>query len=356
VNGRRGGLVGAAVGLAGVGAYAGLAAERLVVGRTRLRPDPEAREPFFALPVDRSATVRTEDGVDLHVEQLGPDEAPLTVVLVHGYTHQSALWHYQRRSLVADNPGRVVLYDQRGHGRSSRGAPERSTIDQLGHDLGAVLDAMAPTGEIVLAGHSMGGMTIMALADSRPELFAPGGRVVGVALISTSTGKLAELTLGLPTAITPVTRRVMPWLTRTARRRPEFFERGRRVGTDLAFLLTRHGGFGDGDVSPALVAFTEQMVAATPVEVLAEFYDSFVDHDKLDAIEVLRDVEVLILVGSRDLLTPVSHSKAMAEFLPDAELVVVEGAGHMVLLEQPSLVTLRLRTLIARAGRVAART
>ncbi len=348
------GLLGAAVGVVATGAALGLAAERYAVGRTRLRPDPAADEPFFHLPADRTRTVRTEDGVALHVEEVGPADARLTVVLVHGYTQEMAVWHYQRKALAADQVGRVVLYDHRSHGRSGRGRPETATIDQLGRDLHVVLQEVVPEGPVVLVGHSMGGMTIMALADAHPELF--GTRVVGVALIGTSTGKLADLTFGLPSAVLPVTRRVLPWVTRGMRRRPQPFERTRRVGTDLAFLVTRFGGFGDRDVSPSLVQLVEQMAANTPVDVIAEFYDTFTTHDKLTAIEVLRDVETLLLVGSRDLLTPVSHSQAMAEVLPAAHLVVVEGAGHMVALERPELVTLQLRALIGRAVRAAART
>jgi pimeloyl-ACP methyl ester carboxylesterase len=88
----------------------------------------------------------TEDGVPLHVEEVGPADAEPTVVLVHGYTQEMAVWHYQRKALAADNPGRLVFYDQRAHGRSGRGPAERSTIDQLGRDLHAVLAATAPTG------------------------------------------------------------------------------------------------------------------------------------------------------------------------------------------------------------------
>lgn len=346
---RSAGLLGGLAGVVAVGAGIGLAAERYAIGRTRMRPDPDAREPFFALSADRTRRVTTQDGVPLHVEEVGPARAPLTVVFVHGYTQEMAVWHYQRQALAVDNPGRLVFYDQRAHGRSGRGAPEHSTIDQLGSDLLTVVDAVAPQGPVVLVGHSMGGMTIMALADQRPELFGP--RIVGVALIATSTGKLAELTFGLPTALAPITRRVLPLLTRTARARPGVLEQGRRIGTDLAFVLTRREAFGSSDVSPALVEFVERMTAATPIEVIAEFYDTFTTHDKLAAIEVLGAVETLILVGSKDLVTPLSHTQAMAELVPTAQLVVVEGAGHMVALERAPLVTLHLRALIARAAR-----
>src|SRR5262249_59440907 len=107
-------------------------------------------------------------------------------------------WHYQRLGLAEmEHPSlRMVFYDHRGHGRSGRSPRERSTIDQLGDDLAVVLDEVVPTGPVALVGHSLGGMTIMALADRRPELF--GGRVVGVALGCASTGQLARGTLWRP--------------------------------------------------------------------------------------------------------------------------------------------------------------
>jgi pimeloyl-ACP methyl ester carboxylesterase len=338
-----------------VGAAAGLAAERYAVGRSRLRPDPEAREPFFRLPVDRVRSVVADDGVALHVEEVGPAgevDGP-TVVFVHGYTQELAVWHYQRQAFAADNPGRLVFMDHRSHGKSGRSPAAHCTIDQLGRDLYAVLQACAPRGPVVLVGHSMGGMTIMALADQHPELFGP--RVVAVALLSTSTGKLAEAAFGLPSAVVPVTNRVLPFLTRGMRTRPLVFERGRRLGTDLAFLISRSWAFGSREVSPALVEFVERMTANTPVDVIAEFYDTFLDHDKLEALDVLGAVETLILVGSKDKLTPLSHSRTMAEALPSAQLVVVEGAGHMVQLERAPLVTLHLRALLRRAGGTVAR-
>ncbi len=347
------GLVGGIVGAVAVGAAAGLAAERYAIGRARLTADPEQDEPFFALPADRVRRVVADDGVPLHVEEVGPARAGLTVVFCHGYTQQLAVWHYQRLALAADNPGKLVFWDQRSHGRSGRSSAEHSTIDQLGHDLFAVVEACAPTGKVVLVGHSMGGMTIMALADQHPELFGP--RVVGVALLGTSTGKLASVTFGLPAVFQGVNRRVLPWVTRGMRGRPEVFERGRRIGTDLAFVAARRTAFGSSEVSPSLVEFVEQMLADTRVDVIAEFYDTFMDHDKLARLGVLEGVETLVLVGSHDKLTPVEHSRQIAAAVPSAQLVILEGAGHMVQLERAALVNLHLRALLRRATKAASR-
>jgi pimeloyl-ACP methyl ester carboxylesterase len=103
------------------------------------------------------------------------------------------------------------------------------------------------------------------------------------------------------------------------------------------------------------VELTETMLAQTPADVIAEFYDTFMSHDKLEALGALKDVETLVLVGSKDVITPVAHSRTIAAALPDAQLVVVEGAGHMVQLEKAAMVKLHLRALVRRASRSAAR-
>ena len=349
----RAGLVGGIAGAVALGAAAGLAAERYAIGRSRLVADPNAAEPFFELPADRVRRVVADDGVPLHVEEVGPARADVTVVFCHGYVQQNAVWHYQRQALAEENPGKLVFWDQRSHGLSGRSSAKNATISQLGRDLHAVIEACAPTGKVVLVGHSMGGMTVMALADQYPELF--GSRVVGVALIGTSTGKLASITFGLPAVFEGVNRRVLPWLTRGMRDRPQVFERGRRLGTDLAFVGTRRIAFGSNEVTPSHVEFVERMLADVPIDVIAEFYDTFMDHDVLDRLGVLAGVETLVLVGSGDKITPVQHSREIAAAVPTAQLVVIEGAGHMVQLERAALVNLQLRALLRRATKAHSR-
>jgi pimeloyl-ACP methyl ester carboxylesterase len=337
------------IGVVAAGTAAGVAIERRAVGRARGRPDPYVDEPFGSLHT-AGRTVYADDGVPLHVEVAGDDEADLTIVFVHGFTLSMDCWHFQRRDLAG--AGRLVFYDQRSHGASGRSPREHATIDQLGRDLYAVVQAVAPRGPVVLVGHSMGGMTLLALADQRPELFRPtaeGGRVAGVALVGTAAGAFAETIFGIPGVVGRAVRPVAPGVIRAASRRAHLIEQGRRAGSDVAFLLTRKLSYG-GDVPPSLVAFMEQMVAATPVEVMTEFFDTFLRHDKLEALGTLKGLPTLILCGDEDKLTPVRNSHVMADALPEAELVVVPGAGHMVMLERPSLVTGALRRLVERSA------
>jgi pimeloyl-ACP methyl ester carboxylesterase len=243
-----------------------------------------------------------------------------------------------------------VLWDQRGHGRSGRGSPGPVSIDRLGDDLACVLEATVPHRQpAVLVGHSMGGMTVLALADSHPELF--GSHVVGAGLVSSSSGRLADVTLGIPTALARVVRRAAPGVVSALGHAPRIVELGRRTGTDLEYALTRLYSF-SSHVPPAAVDFVRQMNAATPMEVIADFYPAFDDHDKVEALPVLRRIPTLVMVGEDDLLTPAEHSREIAAALPDARLVVVPDCGHMVMLEHPALMDDELLALVERsAGR-----
>jgi pimeloyl-ACP methyl ester carboxylesterase len=340
------GAAGLVVGAVVAGTGAAIAAEKIAVGRQRLQPDPEAAEPFGALR-GRALTVLADDGVPLHVEINGPDDARVTVIFCHGYTLNQDCWHYQRRDL--GGIGRLVFWDQRGHGRSGRSGLDHVSVDQLGADLHSVLAAVAPgAAPVVLVGHSMGGMAIMALADQQPGLFGP--KVIGVALISTAASGV-DPTVWLPGPLRPVARQVAAPMLRgvASGRRAALVERSRQAAGDLAFLGTKYIAFGDSRISPALVDFLERMIRATPVHVVAEFYLALLGHDKLSALGVLGRVPVVVLAGDRDRLIPTAQAERLAAEIPGAEFIRLPGAGHVVILERPAEVNEAINGLVTRA-------
>lgn len=371
---RRAGWAGAAIGVLAAGAAAGVAVERLTVGRSvrekaRLALDSEG--PYGALRGTPGWAV-ADDSTRLYfeVDEVEGDApaprrrrlfgrkapAPVTVVFSHGYCLNQDSWHFQRaalRGLV-----RTVYWDQRSHGRSGRGVEQAGpggvpvSIDRLGGDLKAVLDAAAPEGPLVLVGHSMGGMTMMALAERYPELVRE--RVVGAAFVGTSAGRLDEISYGLPMAGVNAVRRVLPGVLRALGSQAELVERGRRATADLFAGLIKRYSFSSKDVDPSVVRFAERMIESTPIDVVAEFYPAFVEHDKSAALDAFRELPVLALAGDHDLVTPSSHTEAIADLLPDAELVIVPDAGHLVMLEHPEAVTDRLADLLGRVGAVSA--
>jgi pimeloyl-ACP methyl ester carboxylesterase len=133
---------------------------------------------------------------------------------------------------------------------------------------------------------------------------------------------------------------------------PQVVDRARRLGSDLESVLVKHWSYAS-DVSPALVHFTARMIAATRLEVIADYLPTFSAHDKRRALAALDGIEVLVLVGDHDLLTPAEHSQAIVDLVPGAEHVVVRSAGHLVMLEHPDVVTAHLEQLIERALRSA---
>ncbi len=300
-------------------------------------------------PIGEPSSVTADDGVRLSCEEIEPAGRPaLTVVLVHGFALDRRTWHFQRRSLAElDDPVvRLVVFDLRSHGRSERASRESCTLEQLGLDLAAVIRALAPDGPLVLVGHSMGGMTIMALAEQDPDLFTE--RVAGVALIATSAGEIGSTGLSgsLLSRRNPLTRsvgflaRIQPWLV----------EGVRRAAGDVIWAITRSFAYGDRNVDPWLVDLVDTMISANAVDALTDFVDTVGGHDRLVALPALAGCEVLVAAGDADRVIPFSHTERIAAELPQASLVRFAGVGHLPMLEQPATMDAALADLLQRSA------
>lgn len=337
-------IAGLAAGAAGVvlaGGAAGLVHQRRVIAH---RDAGEAVE--FGSLRSPALTVVADDGVALHVEVDEPDAAARgvapTLVFVHGYALNLDCWHFQRAAYRGQV--RTVFYDQRSHGRSGRSDAEHATIEQLGADLLTVLDHVAPDEEVVLVGHSMGGMSIIALAEAHPELF--GDRVVGVGLIATTAGGLDPTRALLPMVPKafggPLSLRFVAGLSRGHRVVDGF----RRIGKGLAMVGTDRFAFGS-DVPESYVAFVDDMLSRTPFEVLAQFFPAFGSLDKFAVVHALERVPTTIVCGTGDRLTSIGHARKLHAHIAGSRLVEVEDAGHMVIMERHVLVDEALDDLIA---------
>jgi pimeloyl-ACP methyl ester carboxylesterase len=351
---------GAVAGAAGAVAAAGVAAGVAVHRRSRLAADrrrlagelSEGAEPAGVFPPGEPSSVMADDGVRLSCEEIEPESgrAALTVVLVHGFALDRRTWHFQRRMLaeLAEPAVRVVLYDQRSHGRSERAPRESCTIEQLGRDLDAVIRALAPEGPLVLVGHSMGGMTLMSLAEQHPELFVE--RVQGVALISTSAGEMARA--GLPGALLSWDNPLIRGVGLIARWQPKVVTGVRKVAGELIWSITRSYAYGDRSVSPWLVDLVDTMISTNAVDALTDFVDTVGSHDRLAALPAFSTCEVLAAAGEADRVIPFAHAERIAAELPGATLVRFPGVGHLPMLEQPAAMDEALLDLL---GRCAAR-
>ena len=334
-------LIGAATtAVVAAAAGAGVAARQ----RRQLNRRQVGEDPGFGTLHSDPVIVVADDGTPLHVE-VDEADSPVTLVFCHGYSLNLDCWYFQRQHYR----GRVraVYYDQRSHGRSGRSPIGHANIEQLGHDLLTILDHVVPEGPVVLVGHSMGGMTIVALAEQHPELF--GDRVIGTALISTTAGGLDVSRIVFPmvpgwVGSLPVHRGVA-----TLARGHRAVDGLRRMGRTVALVATDELAFGD-DVPVSYVEFVDQMLAATPFEVVAEFFPGFSELDKFDHVEVLAKVPTAVICGTDDRLTSIGHSRKLHARIGGSTLLECHGAGHMVILERYDEVAGELDKLLASTG------
>ncbi|WP_210576506.1 alpha/beta fold hydrolase [Streptomyces sp. GESEQ-4] len=290
----------------------------------------------YAPPVPaRELTAVSADGARLHVEVHGPENAP-AVVLAHGWTCSTAFWAAQIRELAVDH--RVIAYDQRGHGRSPES--RACSTDALADDLEAVLKAaLAPGEKAVLAGHSMGGMTVMA-ASTRAGFRQHAAAVL---LCSTGASRLVAESTVVPMRAgrlrTALTRRIL------GSRAP--------LGpvTPLARRILKYGTMGPGS-HPQMVEACARIVHACPRKV------RYAWSQVLDLVDVAHGVRELtvptaVVVGTADRLTPVVHARSLVAALPNCVgITELPGLGHMTPIEAPELITGKIRELVTTYAQV----
>ena len=331
-----------------VAGSAAAAAGGLLIGRRRRKKVSDDPQPFGTVHGDVHE-VKADDGLLLHaeVDEIAPyrtaanNDHKATVVFVHGFSLTSDCWHFQR--LAFRGKRRMVFYDQRSHGRSGRAEHGTATIDQLGRDLLQVLDTLAPGEPVVLVGHSMGGMSIVALAEHHPELF--GDRIVGLGLISTTAG--GQRTHKIVSKYIPdaVGRRVVERGLLVAAERERILELARRSGSAIALRVIEEFAFGDDPVPRSYVEFLDSMISATPLKVLVEFIPQFDALDKFHVVAAFSRVPTWIVCGTKDKLTSIEHARKLHEHVPGSHLVELRGGGHMPIFEHKDRVNELLESL-----------
>ncbi|WP_406268255.1 alpha/beta hydrolase [Nocardia sp. NBC_00881] len=298
----------------------------------------------------RHVTVSADDGVPLAVRLFGAEDAPATVVFVHGHCLRTESWSFLRDQLLRQwgSDTRMVFYDHRGHGESGMADPSTYTIDQLGHDLDTVLRTVAPTGRLILVGHSMGAMVVLAYARLFPE--AIGTRVVGVGLLAGAANGVTEVGLGRF-----LSRRAVISLQAAVTRAPRTMQASKRLSRRLFEPIIREANFGTRKVNPRIVALATAMLNDTSLLTMSSFLHSLITFDETATLHRLGTIPALVLAGSADIVIPFAHSVVLASQLASSELVRLEGAGHSVMLERADEVALSIVGLVERAFGAAGR-
>ncbi len=349
-------LTGLGIGLGAAGMAGAAGAASLVADRLRRREDAALPEYASLIePADQELVVVADDGVVLHAQVDEPTGDPFTadgrrkptVVLSHGFCLTSECWVLQRRALRKAGY-RVVTWDLRGHGRSGPGSSGNYVIDQLGEDLYAVIQAAAPEGDLALGGHSMGGMTTMAMAAAHPEVIEE--RTVAFAAIATSPGGHPVANGGFAAAAGKVLlERVGPRVFGRLVARPELLASILRANRDLEEFLVERYSFAS-PVPRSAVRLTAKMILGTHLTVMSDFVHTFNSYDKTAALALFTHVETLVFNGTQDVLTPPSHSEIIIAAIPSAEHVLIRDAGHIIMLEYPDLLNEHLIALLDRAA------
>ncbi|MFE7137323.1 alpha/beta fold hydrolase [Streptomyces sp. NPDC057644] len=278
-------------------------------------------------------TVRSADGARIHVELHGPEHAP-AVVLAHGWTCNIRFWDAQIRDLAADH--RVIAYDQRGHGLTPEPGPGGYSTNALADDLEAVLGAtLAPGRKAVLAGHSMGGMTVAAAAAR------PGVREHAAAVLLCSTGvtRLTAEALVLPLRAGALrTRLTTAVLGAKAPLGPV---------NPVSRKVLKYATMGRGS-APDRVDACARIVHACPRRARVEWGHVLSELDLAAGVRELR-VPTAVIAGTDDRLTPPVHARAIAAALPvGLGLTELTGMGHMTPVEAPEAVSAKIRELVTR--------
>jgi pimeloyl-ACP methyl ester carboxylesterase len=311
------GRVAATAGALAAAGVAGTAATILKNRKAEQRRLSRGEEVPFGSVRGDSYYVSASDDVPIHVEV---DEGPgPTIVFLHGWMCDLDTWHFQR--LALRDHARLVFMEHRSHGRSGRSGPANSSLHDMADDVRRVLDTHAPDGPVVLVGHSMGGMAAMQLAQLAPELF--DDRIAGVVLVSTSAGKLMRRSPALR-FIVPLVKAASPLL-----------DWGREFNS---YTVIRRWAFGP-HAQASRVDMADEMILRAPTAVVLNFYDNFVELDLGDGLDAISRCRTSVVCGTKDVMTPFEHSRWLARHIAGSELVPVNDAGHMVMLEEHEQVT-----------------
>jgi pimeloyl-ACP methyl ester carboxylesterase len=226
-----------------------------------------------------------------------------TLVLIHGAGGARLHWPAELRRLAGAS---VYTLDLPGHGRST--GEGNDTIRGYAKAIAAFLQAV-DTGPTIIVGHSMGGAIAMTLALDFDCL-------AGAVLVGTG----ARL-------------RVAPAILE-----------GIHTNFEQSVELITRFAWSQGAL-PRLIELGRQALLDTGPDVLLGDFSACDSFDVMERLEEVR-VPTLVISSSADQLTPVKYGRFLAGHIPNAHLVVIENAGHMMMLEQPNEVARAVRKFL----------
>jgi 3-oxoadipate enol-lactonase len=230
------------------------------------------------------------------------------LVLIRGLGSNADHWYEQ--TPVLSKEYRVVVFDNRGVARSSDPGGELSIL-MMAQDVLGLLDHLKIERAHVF-GLSMGGMIAQELAIHYPE------RVSGLILASTHCGGRHQITAS------EEVRSVLMDMIHTASDESKL-----KAAACLFYKETL-------EKRPEVARRYSEISLKRPVsaKTLSKQWEAILKHDAFDRLPRIK-APTLVLTGDADVLIPPENSKILAERIPGAELKIISGGGHQVLVEQP---------------------
>lgn len=309
---------GIAAGALAAGTIGGLAVKR--------RHEHAPGDAPWELPPQDLGMVSSFDGTQIAVHAAGPPDAPV-LLFVHGFSLDATTWFEQWMDLSTDF--RCVVMEMRGHGGSGPAAHGDLSLRAMGRDVAAVLDHVTPDRAAVVVGHSMGAMAVLAMGEQRPELFGP--RVAGVVLVGAASGDLLAGAMG---SVTELLRPRLGSFNAAAQRVDRLRKAVLASPADVRGAVVRLTQFGP-DAPTHMVNYVVGLAQRASSEVWTQGLAGLMEMDLRLALPRVT-VPALVVVGEHDRVTPPASAVGLAGSLPDGRLVVLEGAGHMAMLERPA--------------------
>ncbi|MCB9681400.1 MAG: alpha/beta hydrolase [Alphaproteobacteria bacterium] len=284
------------------------------------------------MPDVTTGFARTDDGQELYYRVLG-DHGPV-LVCCNGIGVSTFFWKYV--ALAFRDWCRVVLWDYRGHGRSTVPRDPDHTdlsMERNAKDLFTVLDALHVDEPVVLLGHSMGCQVILEAHKQHPE------RIRALIPMFGTYGRAMDTFMDYGRS-----RQIFDWVNRIARLggRSSFRFLLPLYASPIAFAFSRMTGMVDRYYA-ARVDMDHYMDHLEHIQprVFLAMLDRMANHDLEDHLPDIR-VPTLVFGGEYDLFTPLRCSKHMAASIPDAELTILAEGSHAAIVEHPETINLRL--------------
>jgi 3-oxoadipate enol-lactonase len=240
-----------------------------------------------------------EKDFDIAYEVSGNNNSP-KMVLIHGLFMNSDCWKFQLEEFEKDF--HILRFDLRGHGRTTK-PKKRFTIRNYVDDMNALINHLGWTNDLYLIGHSLGGMIALVYSLENPShvkklvvadsfCFISQEAITDV-LGRVNNAKLDKFALGISV------RGLIPY--------------NEEIAQFVAKLVTDHMTKKDCLIATAASA-------------------------GFNMCENLKNLEkpTLVLVGKKDITTPVWASEMIHEWLPQSELIIIPDAGHLTILDHPA--------------------